>query len=1182
MFLKNQKLLFLLVVFLGLVLGSVVFSYNDVTTHPKLTREVIDFYNKEADKKITDKQVQWIIEGAIEEDSPILRCKNHFYNPQTSQGLSDGKYGLAPGIPAPKWSDSSVDQSKPYYGGDYSWQSAIYHYQQENYKKAFLSLGHVLHLLEDMAVPAHVRNDAHEEGDPYESWAKENNQTIGIGLSQAKRRDCTSEKRCLKNLAKYTNNNFLSKDTTDRYKGLVNKEKIYLDEDDYLIINGLKIGKFISKDNQIVFDEKVHQSYWNHLSPKAAGYGAGLIELFFEKVEGEKVEKPETVAEYIVNQTKNKVVAKTQETKDKIWNTGKVVKDSFKNAWDWTSDKLVFWQEDSTSNQEKGVRNDRDEDSEKTPKDNKNKKQVLASREESKISEEDSGSQPETVNQTEDTENNQESGEEDSEASQTLEPEIDLASSPEPNKKPGREVGVKFVYDGDTILLESGEKVRYLGIDAPELNEAGKEDDECMAWEAKARNMKLLERDDVRIVKDPGVNKDKYGRLLRYVYLGEEFLNRTLVREGLAEPFFCQPGWENCAQTADKQRKEAILEAHQYAKSHDLGIYSSDCVFDKDRKQIAKKDSEKQAKEEKTDQSSKKEPENNQDGKQEEEKTEPQKEKINIHILGGGDPAPEKEKEKEEKNQNHDQDQGGETGEKDKEKKEENIKPPEIALAEKPDSITSSTVAGFKLNLENASSTYYKLDGEKAALSTSTIELKNLSEGEHEFIAVATNTSESIASTSHTWTIDRTAELPEITNLTPVNGIYWLDSSKLKLKGKKNPDISEISLLVSSPQSSTTRIFTTSSRENTWEISHNFNFPCSVPESEVPNIQSRLSRKIGCFQRKGLTLDEISPERIRDFSIKKVYFKVKDDLGNTATGSELTFIRDNLAPNTYPKGEIAKDYSRASNQTYFSYSLIDELGKLDKLMPFPFPDSGIKEIKWYKKTATSVDWQKIEPSHTFRTNKFIEVVSSGFTLTPNQKHSILLEIEDNAGNIATSATQITTIKPYPVISEVYANASSSEYDGEWLELYNPGDKEVSLAGYTIEFGLGETVSLPATSTIPANGYFLIGNKGWQPDDPAWPDPDYKEEFGLNNSGEIIRITNKNGEEVDRWKYSNPKELKSFERKACLRSTPDKMASGGAHHDKGNGWDTNENSEDFIIKENPEPQNSSSTPEEWSF
>jgi hypothetical protein len=68
---------------------------------------------------------------------------------------------------------------------DYSWLlSRDYYYQalltgsEEQYAKTFRSIGQVMHLVSDAAVPAHVRNDAHlkkgfyDDSDPYENWVK--------------------------------------------------------------------------------------------------------------------------------------------------------------------------------------------------------------------------------------------------------------------------------------------------------------------------------------------------------------------------------------------------------------------------------------------------------------------------------------------------------------------------------------------------------------------------------------------------------------------------------------------------------------------------------------------------------------------------------------------------------------------------------------------------------------------------------------------------------------------------------------------------------------------------------------------------------------------------------------------------------------------------------------------------
>jgi endonuclease YncB( thermonuclease family) len=89
---------------------------------------------------------------------------------------------------------------------------------------------------------------------------------------------------------------------------------------------------------------------------------------------------------------------------------------------------------------------------------------------------------------------------------------------------------VSRVIDGDTVELSTGQKVRYLGIDTPELTYPR----ECYALEAYQKNRELVEGKRVALRKDVS-ETDRYGRLLRYVYLPNgEMVNAILVREGYA------------------------------------------------------------------------------------------------------------------------------------------------------------------------------------------------------------------------------------------------------------------------------------------------------------------------------------------------------------------------------------------------------------------------------------------------------------------------------------------------------------------------------------------------------------------------------------------------------------------------------------------------------------------------
>jgi len=87
---------------------------------------------------------------------------------------------------------------------------------------------------------------------------------------------------------------------------------------------------------------------------------------------------------------------------------------------------------------------------------------------------------------------------------------------------------VTAIIDGDTIEIEGGERVRYIGIDAPET-------DECYGPEATEANRELVEGKEIILIRDVE-NRGKYGRLLRYVIADGRFVNAELVRLGYAEP----------------------------------------------------------------------------------------------------------------------------------------------------------------------------------------------------------------------------------------------------------------------------------------------------------------------------------------------------------------------------------------------------------------------------------------------------------------------------------------------------------------------------------------------------------------------------------------------------------------------------------------------------------------------
>ncbi|HXG02413.1 MAG TPA: thermonuclease family protein [Candidatus Binatia bacterium] len=121
-----------------------------------------------------------------------------------------------------------------------------------------------------------------------------------------------------------------------------------------------------------------------------------------------------------------------------------------------------------------------------------------------------------------------------------------LAPAPVAAQRPAAARGlvgeVVRVVDGDTIqvrLADRIEKVRYIGIDTPEVNgRAG--GPEPGAVEATALNRTLVEGRRVRLELDVQ-ERDRHGRLLAYVWIGDLMVNAELVRRGYAQVMTVPP-----------------------------------------------------------------------------------------------------------------------------------------------------------------------------------------------------------------------------------------------------------------------------------------------------------------------------------------------------------------------------------------------------------------------------------------------------------------------------------------------------------------------------------------------------------------------------------------------------------------------------------------------------------------
>jgi len=125
---------------------------------------------------------------------------------------------------------------------------------------------------------------------------------------------------------------------------------------------------------------------------------------------------------------------------------------------------------------------------------------------------------------------------------------------------PGGETArVVQVIDGDTIDVNlNGEqvRVRYLGVNTPERDQS------CYS-EARAANSSMVSGQIVTMTRDTS-DTDQYGRLLRFITVGDTFVNEALVRDGWAEVVVYQPDDEYADEfrALEQQAAQAGLGCH--------------------------------------------------------------------------------------------------------------------------------------------------------------------------------------------------------------------------------------------------------------------------------------------------------------------------------------------------------------------------------------------------------------------------------------------------------------------------------------------------------------------------------------------------------------------------------------------------------------------------------------------
>ncbi len=125
---------------------------------------------------------------------------------------------------------------------------------------------------------------------------------------------------------------------------------------------------------------------------------------------------------------------------------------------------------------------------------------------------------------------------------------------------------VSRVIDGDTFVIDTGERVRLIGVDTPETVDP-RTDVEWFGREASAALKGLIggRRVCLKRDRDGTIDRDRYGRLLRYAYVDDLFVNREMILRGYAFAYTKYPF----------QYLEEFREAQRYARLNNRGLWNT-------------------------------------------------------------------------------------------------------------------------------------------------------------------------------------------------------------------------------------------------------------------------------------------------------------------------------------------------------------------------------------------------------------------------------------------------------------------------------------------------------------------------------------------------------------------------------------------------------------------------------
>ena len=226
------------------------------------------------------------------------------------------------------------------------------------------------------------------------------------------------------------------------------------------------------------------------------------------------------------------------------------------------------------------------------------------------------------------------------------------------------------------------------------------------------------------------------------------------------------------------------------------------------------------------------------------------------------------------------------------------------------------------------------------------------------------------------------------------------------------------------------------------------------------------------------------------------------------------------------------------------------------------PSGGTATMPWNGLAeSTDYNWYAVADDSSYTTQSLTWTFRTTDTIPPASPTSLTVE-------------HWGTVSDHVVISEI--NMMDAP---EWVELYNPTDQPVDLTGWTLD-GRYENDATIGSVSIQPYSYYSIGDAG--------SGADLEETITLTNSASAncwVRIQNSGSVTIDAVGWDPLVILEGEHYETAMAANPGttntlERKSTEIHDEaKGNGWDTNDNSQDFIVRTTPQIQTAASPPEQ---